>query len=256
MKNYEITPSFYVSEEYFKKYLGQTSYYLKLQDVTEKIIRLTHAEKVLELGSALGTTVGKFAAEFRTVHFTGVDIREDVVEQAEKTFSGLDNLEFKAADMCDYVKDSLSDTDLIYLLYSFHHIDDPLERKEEFLKTCHRNMKKGSFLFIVESFLPGPDSSAEDINRLYEKRALEGYASTYWNSLNSIDEEGLALSKKVASVSFSEESKAGEMVVKRDTEYLVDFDWLVKACEDAGFEVVIAEPVNCICENAILLRRR
>ena len=46
------------------------------------------------------------------------------------------------------------------------------------------------------------------------------------------------------------------MVVKRDTEYLVDFDWLVKACEDAGFEVVIAEPVNCICENAVLLRRR
>lgn len=256
MDNYEITPSFYIDEEYFKKYLGQTSYYLKLQDITEKIIRLTNAKKILELGSALGTTIGKFASEFETSHFTGVDIREDVVEQAKDKFSYLNNLDFIAADMCDYVTKFIYDVDLIYLLYSFHHIEDPLERKVEFLKTCYKNMHSGAYLFIIESFLPRADPDVEDIERLFEKRALEGYASTYWNSLETLDDRGLALSKEVASVSYSEESKAGEMVKKRDTEYLVDFEWLVHTCESVGFEIVIAEPVNCICENAILLRRR
>ena len=179
-----------------------------------------------------------------------------IIGQAKNKFLHLKNLDFIVADMCEYVKKFISDVDLIYLLYSFHHIGDPLERKAEFLETCYKNMRKGAFLLIVESFLPGPDSDALDIGRLYEMRALEGYASTYWNSLSSLDDGGLAFSKKVASVSYSEESKAGEMVAKRDTEYLVDFDWLVHTCEDTGFEIVIGEPVNCICESAILLRRR
>lgn len=56
-------------------------------------------------------------------------------------------------------------------------------------------MKAGSYLLITETFLP---ENTEEINenlqikRLFEQRATEGYASTFWSVLNSINEVGIA----------------------------------------------------------------
>lgn len=82
--DYKDTPSFYNNEKYFKKYLGCTSYYSRIQDVTEKLISLTKPAKVLELGAALGTTTTKLATAFPDISFTGTDIRKDIVKQAEE----------------------------------------------------------------------------------------------------------------------------------------------------------------------------
>lgn len=255
MRDYEVTPSFFVNEEYFNKYLGQTSYYLKLQEITEKIIDFSGAETVLEFGTALGTSIARYANKFNNVDFTGVDIRKDMVKKASETFKNIKNLKFISFDMCEYVKKTLKGIDLIYLLYSFHHIKDPLEKKEEFLKDCYENMDEGAYLFIVESFIPDECQDEIGIKNWFETRALEGYASSYWNSLNSLDKNMLEVSKKIADFSYTEEYKAGMMVLKRDSEYLVKFEWLKQVCQNIGFKIVIAEPVNCICENAILLRR-
>lgn len=256
--NYENTPSFYNNEEYFNKYLGQTSYYTKLQDVVDKIITLTRPDRVLELGSALGTTSIKLAEKYPDISFVGTDIRLDIVDLALKSTSNQTNISFFAEDMCDTVKSRLDEYDLIFLLYSFHHILDPLDKKVEFLLNCFNNMKSGSYLLILETFLLediGNLEREQSILDLWRLRSEEGYASTYWNALQELTEEGLEFAGRVAKTSRDEEYEAGKLVHERKDEYLVKFSWLKSIAKEMGFEIVIAEPVNALYEKAILLRK-
>lgn len=255
--DYQNTPSFYNNEDFFNQYLGCTSYYTGLQNVVKKIIKLTNAHKVLELGSALGTTTLTVAKEYPNVVFCGSDIRADIVDQANKEAKKYKNVSFMQADMCEHVASSeLSEFDLVFLLYSFHHILDPLDKKIEFLKNCYANMKEGSYLLIAETFLPEDTETLNDsvqIRRLFEYRAAEGYASTFWAALSSLN--GIEYAQKVANVSSKEELEAGKLVNERNEEYLVKFSWLISAAKACGFKVVIAEPVNSIMEKALLLQK-
>lgn len=255
---YDNTPSFYKEEEFFENYLGRTSYYLGLQRVLKKIIMLTEPRQVLELGSALGTTTISLANEFPKINFTGIDLRESVVQQANSKVKELQNVNFKCGDMTEVAKENLDEYDLIFMLYSFHHILDPLENKMKFLENCYSNMRKGARLLIEETFLPDGVSAIkrdEMILQLWKQRGLEGYASTFWAALDSLTQEGLEETHRIAKVSQTEEIKAGDLVYVRDGEYLIESKWLVDAAKKAGFKVLLAEPVNCVEENAILLER-
>lgn len=257
--DYAGTPSFYSNEEFFNRYLGRTSYYLGLQSVVDKLINLIKPKTVLELGAALGTTTVAMAKRHPQAEFRGSDLRADVVRKANESAMAQDNLSFFVEDMCDTAKQDLSGYDLIFLLYSFHHIEDPLGRKMEFLANCHRNMREGAYLLIAETFLPEElqgDREEQPIVDLWSVRSAEGYASTYWAALQDLSDDGLDFAKRVAQTSHDEESEAGSCVFRRDGEYLVKFSWLVDEAKRAGFEVVIAEPVNCLCEKALLLRKR
>lgn len=252
------TPSFYNNEDYFNKYLGKTSYYIGLQKVTDKIISLITPTKVLEMGSALGTTTSFLASKYPSITFVGTDIREDVVKQANSISTNTDNVSFFTANMCDLATKSLEEYDLIYLLYSFHHIIDPLENKIEFLKNCYKNMKTGSYLLITETFLPEEITSLKEdqaILNLFKYRSIEGYASTYWEALSGLDKNSLQFATEVAEFSKHEESIAGENVYHRIDEYLINFSWLVDEAKSCGFEIIIAEPVNSVMEKALLLRK-
>ncbi len=256
--DYKNTPSFYNNEEYFNRYLGKTSYYLNLQSVVEKLIGLIKPRAVLELGSALGTTSIRMAEIYSKTVFKGADLRPDVVDLANKAAEGLDNVSFFSEDMCETVKNNLEEYDFIFMLYSFHHILDPIENKITFLKSCYSNMKTGSYLSIMETFLPESAKQMKDdtaIISLWEQRSLEGYASTYWAALQELSENGLEFAKRVATTSKTEEFEAGEHVNKREDEYLVKFSWLEEIAKEVGFDVIISEPVNCIEEKAILLRK-
>lgn len=225
--------------------------------MVKKIIRLTNAHKVLELGSALGMTTLIVAKEYPNVVFCGSDIRADIVEQVNKEAYDYKNVSFMQANMCKHVTSSqLSEFDLFFLLYSFHHILDPLDKKIEFLKNCYANMRDGSYLLITETFLPEDTETLKDseqIRQLFEYRATEGYASTFWATLSSLNE--IEYAQTVANVSSKEELETGKLVNERNEEYLVKFSWLVSAAEACGFKVVIAEPVNSIMEKALLLQK-
>lgn len=252
---YDYTPSFYSDEEFFNEYLGRTSYYLKLQEITKKLISICKPHEVLELGSALGTTVSMLARTFSSIQFTGVDIREDVVRDAKTKHHDINNLKFECDDMCLFMDKQAVKYDFIYLLYAFHHITDPLTNKEKFLSNCYDSMKSGSYLFITETFLPSKDDEWIDISTLFKARALEGYSSTYWEALRSLDDNDIKLAGNIASTSLKEETYAGILVENRDSEYLIEFQWLIEICQEIGFKVVIAEPVNCLNEKALLLLR-
>ncbi len=256
--NYDNTPSLYNNEEFFTSYLGMTSYYNNLQNVVGKIVGFVKPKRVLELGSALGTTSIKLSKTFSNVYFEGIEKREDIVLKASEDAQKIINVSFKAADMESYVKRSLRDYELIFMLYSFHHIVEPLDNKEKFLKTCYKNMKEGSYLLITETFLPEhlkSLSNDKDIEKLWNLRATEGYSSTFWTTLKGLEEQSIKTAKDMAQTSMKEENEAGYWVYERREEYLVKPSWLIDTAERIGFKVVIAEPVNCIEENAILLRK-
>ena len=257
--DYNNTPSFYNNEEFFNKYLGNTSYYLGLQNVVMKLIRLIAPGNVLEFGSALGTTTIKMAKEFPEISFEGVDLRPDIVEKANDAAKDIGNVYFLTGDMNDTSSFPIGKYDLIYLLYSFHHIEDPVEKKVEFLHSCYECMKPGAYLLIVETFLPENAKELkndDEILRLWRQRSLEGYASTYWEALETLSAEGIELAKCAASISQKEEYEAGYHVFRREDEYHIKFSWLEETARSCGFEIVISEPVNCIEEKAILLRKK
>lgn len=256
MSDFTKTPSYFNNKETFEKYLGQTSYYLALQDAVKKIISIIKPSKVLELGSATGATTIKMANIFKSIKFVGIDMRSDVTSIAVKEANEKKvlNVDFLTADMCEIVKDKL-DEDMIYMLYSYHHILDPIEKKITFLRDVYKNMKKKSYLCIAETFIPETATDlydSEEILRLWRVRKEEGAASTFWKALASLKESDLDLTHQIAEYSRENEYLAGELVAKRQDEYLIKRSWLADIGSNAGFKVIINEPVNALGDGVIL----
>lgn len=252
--DYDKTPSFYKNNEMFEKYLGNSSYYIGLQNALSKLIALTKAQNILELGCGNGSTCVRIAKENDDCDIVAVDMREDIVNVAKGNAKDVNNLSFETSDMTDYVKDNGLDFDFIYLLYSFHHILDPLENKVYFLEKCYNNMNEGAYLAILETFLPNEvNDGFVSVDELFVYRAKEGYASTFWNVLDNIGEIDLA--KEIGEFSKSNELNAGVLVANRDNEYLVNDAWLVSIAEEVGFSIVLCEPCNAVMDKVILLRK-
>ncbi len=261
--NYDHTPSYFNNLEYFNKYLGKTSYYYGLQHALSTIIAKTKPQRVLELGCALGNTTFLLANMFLDIEFCGIDMRDDIVSKTNKTqecrdFQGKDNASFVCDDMTRYVKkDELASYDLIYMLYSFHHILDPNENKKHFLLDCIEHMKSNGFLFVGETFLPEGGMS---ISELWNIRAEEGYSSTFWNSfaddkLSNLN-NGIIKAQEASITSYNEERDAGIHVENRTDEYLITRSWLANTAEKVGFSIVINEPTNALGDGVILLQKR
>jgi hypothetical protein len=87
------------------------------------------------------------------------------------------------------------------------------------------------------------------------KRGLEGYASTFWNSLGSLEKEDINNSKEVGNFTREHEIEAGNNVKDRNNEYLVTENWLVNTSENIGFDVIISEPCNAFNDKVILLQK-
>lgn len=62
-------------------------------------------------------------------------------------------------------------------------------------------------------------------------------------------------SKEIAKITATEEYTAGQLVINRDSEYLIQFNLLKNMCKTIGFKIILAEPVNCINEKAILIQK-
>lgn len=259
MSDFTKTPSYFNNNETFEKYLGQTSYYLALQNAVEKIVAIINPIKVLELGAATGATTIKLAEKFKDVNFVGIDMRSDVTDIAsnEAKVKNIANVKFITDDMCEIVKKQL-DVDLIYMLYSYHHILDPIEDKIAFLKNAYKNMKNKSYLCIAETFIPETATDLYDsveILNLWRVRKEEGAASTFWKALGSFKESDLELTHQIAEYSRKNEYLAGELVAKRQDEYLIKRSWLAEIGSKIGFRVVIDEPVNALGDGVIVFAK-
>jgi SAM-dependent methyltransferase len=258
-KDYERTPSVYTNREVFEKYLGHTSYYVALQDSTERVVRLAAPGRVLDLGSGTGETSVRLAAHAGAV--VAVDNRDSMVRAGAElaASSGAQNVEFLCADMTDYVRSAdLDDVDCVTMLYSFHHILDPLDEKRRFLADLYCRLAPGALLCIGETFLP--DAETEQATRLataelWDRRPVEGYASTLWWALDGLDTDRVAHARAVGEFSRKHAALAGQNVLHRNEEYLVTREWLAAETTRTGFELVLSEPINAHGDGIVLVRR-
>jgi ubiquinone/menaquinone biosynthesis C-methylase UbiE len=259
-KDFTKTPSFYNTTEVFKKYLGTTSYYLGLQNKMLLLVKMLKPDHILELGFGTGQTAIKAAKQNASAEITAVDLRPDMIPVAKDLAKSekLNNIEFICADMTDYVKGDLKKIGLIYMLYSFHHIEDPLEKKIQFLKDCYNNMENGAYICVAETFIPEQNSmEANDstLIKLWETRGEEGYASTFWSNLQSLDSTDITMAEEIASYCRDMEVEAGKLVVLRKDEYLIKKSWLRNHAETQGFTTVLEKDINNIGDAILLFRK-
>lgn len=259
MGEYDGTPSFYTTDDTFKKYLGQTSYYLALQSAVVKIVSHINPNQITELGTGTGETAMRLADEFPMTEVRGIDNRETVVEVSRNKADALDlpNVTFETADMREHVQIG-SLPELVVLLYSFHHIPDPLQRKVEFLEDCYVALPEGGHVCIAETFLTTDDrneSADREVRTTWADRGLEAYATTFWSALTGLESDDIEHAQEVGDFSRDHELEAGENVRTRDEEYLVSRDWIVEHARNIGFEVVLTEPVNSLGDGIVLLRK-
>jgi hypothetical protein len=253
MTYYDETPSFYNNDEMFEKYLGKTSYYLALQDSVLKITKMINPDNILEIWSGLGQTTIKIFENNKNSNILAIDNRKKPIEKSRQKIDE-ENVKFVCNDMVKYIQKIHSLPKLTIMLYSFHHIPDPVEIKVSFLENCYKKMNKGDYLCIAEAFIP-EDELKLNIRSLWEKRGLEGYASTFWNSLGSLEKEDINNSKEVGNFTREHEIEAGNNVKDRNNEYLVTENWLVNTSENIGFDVIISEPCNAFNDKVILLQK-
>ena len=255
-RNYENTPSFYNSQEVFEHYLGQTSYYKTLQQCVLKLCRLTNLKRILELGSATGSTSFVLAKANSDVNIVGIDMRPDIVNIAKELAkkSDIKNVEFIAEDFCSF--DNFEAFDFIVMLYSFHHIVDPEKNKFNFLKKVYTQAKEGTYLCIAETFLPDEKNyKSKRIRQLWDVRAKEGEYSTFWESLDGVDENSIKRSLEIGRFCGKYESIAGDEVIKRETEFLLTTGKLCDMAKKCGWKLIINKACNTIGENIVLLKK-
>jgi len=260
MKDYNQTPSFYNNEEVFKKYLGRTSYYLSLQNAVAKVISLLKPKHIVELGSGTGATVNRIASENKESEFIAVDVRDEMVKVGQNLSNEMNNKNvlFISFDMVKYINECNTLPEFIYMLYSFHHIEDPIDNKHNFLKSCFGKMDSGSRLCIAEAFLPEHTNYIDlqaNLKKIWASRSFEGYASTLWESIETFDEQGIEKAREIGRYSYNNEWIAGELVAERDNEYLVTINWLCDTAKEIGFNIDIAEPCNNNGDYVVVLKK-
>jgi ubiquinone/menaquinone biosynthesis C-methylase UbiE len=258
MLNFVTTPSFYDTEEKFKNYLGQTSFYKKLQYCVSKLVSIAKPDVLADMGIGTGNTTFRLARENPNCNIIGIDIREEMINNANTLAMcyNLHNITLKTMDMTEYFNFEDELPDFMVFLYAFHHIEDPLDRKIDFLKQCKERMNPGSKLCIAETFLPESISIEDErskIQSLWSRRIIESYTSTFWSSLEGLSSESIISSKKIAEFSLNNEYRAGNLVAERDNEYLVKISWLVETAVKLGFRVDIAEYCNSVGDGIVLL---
>lgn len=249
VSEFDKTPSNYNTEEMFKKYLGKTSYYNTLQQNVLKISSFINPDFVLDLGCGIGTTTDEIS-DYTGCQILGVDKRiKPLVIARQNTNCNYICADF--TDVTDILDKNLSRIDLVTMLYSFHHIEDPMSKKSKFLEQLYNNLSSGSYVCIAEGFI---DETTLDLDKLWDRRGVEGYASTFWETLEGIDKSSIENSRRIGHFSQEHELEAGENVKDRKGEYLVGRDWLVKEANKIGFNIVISEPCNALGDCIVLLK--
>lgn len=257
---YENTPSFYRDQETFERFLGYTSYYRTLQDAVCKLLGFLKPSIIVELGSGTGTTAIRIASEVPDASVTAVDNSSEMIRigRSNADSEGVTNVQFILGDMRGDATECISTADLVLMLHSFHHIEDPLENKVQFLELCFSNLKPGSSLCIAETFIPVSIHSnqfVEEVRRLWKQRIVEARSSSFWNSLKGFDDAYLAESRNLSEFAATCEDMAGRFVEQRMYEYCIALTDLESLAIRAGFRIRLMEPVNSVGDAVVLLVR-
>lgn len=259
MKEAEKMLVFFDNEKEFMELFGNTSYYRAMQNQISAFIKSVLPSYVIEFGSGSGNTAMRLATENKTLSYVAVDNREELMRfcQNDKTRKSISNLTFISGDLTQLDTFNLINVDVILLVYSFNYIKDPVQTKEQFLRTLHKKMKKGARLVIGDWFLNDTKTfDKENITTLYNARIEEGAHSIFWQELDgdvATKEQKLAQTKLQTYKDTQKELL--KHIIKREQLFPVSKKWLLKTVADIGFKVELQQDINNINDAVIVLKK-
>ncbi len=256
---------FFTTEEEFNIFLGETEHYRSLQDKVIRLLAPDPGRLILELGSGVGATAIALAKCYRDSHIIGVENRREVIKIAEerRRGEGLKNLEFVELDMeriADFLREKELRPDAAVFVYSFHHIQDPIERKKQLARDLFSLMNSGGKVIVGEGIVPVPGGHKEYYSRVLEQereRPERVYLTIFWEEYLRALEGGMSHKKalEVARVMAKRAKKlerlAGIKLAKREGEYPLTLSELEEVWKDAGFKILVSERVNTIGEAIV-----
>lgn len=252
-------PTFYTSATTFEKYLSRTSYYRHLQAAVTTLATAIDPAAIADLGATTGETTRRLADALPETPVTAVESRDALLETLRETTTDRSTVSVHTAAQTEYVTESDPLPELVVSLYSFRFVPDPLRQKVDFLEAVYRGLPEGGYLCVADRFLDQMQRSDDADDRLRQRqrrRGTEAYASTFWASLDDIDDAAIERAQTVAEFSKQHEAEVGDAMLDRDGQYPVSRDWVTYQARDAvGFEVVLSEPVTALGDGVVVLRK-
>lgn len=110
-------------------------------------------EKIIDVGCGDGRITAEIAKHVTNGHVLGIDISQNMISEALKSFGNIDNLAFQCIDAAKFSSDK--NFDLVVSFAAFHWI----KYQEETLKNIYKHLRSGGKLIIKMShFQKGPVS--------------------------------------------------------------------------------------------------
>jgi len=255
IKNFSI---FFDNDEEFDNILGNTSYYIAMQNNISKLISKYNPLYLIDFGCGNGNTSLRIAKENPKTSIVAIDMREQIINFCghKKEYIKVKNLTFVHGDLAKLENYNIANADIILFVYSFVYIPDPIENKKMYLQNLYSKMKNGAKVIIGEWFLNDTNTYNEaNIKALYNTRLTEGANSIFWNTLichsdNAINEAGenLDIYKKYHKTLIKK-------IIERKFIYPVSKKWLIETAKEIGFNVVMEHYINNVNDAVIVLKK-
>lgn len=143
-----------------------------------KFLESTGIEKCksfLDIGCGNGLLTAKLAEDYPNINFTGIDLKEEYIEQAKKTKleKKLNNLSFHLTDISNYISTGFKAHDSAMMRYSLIHMPD----FKTVIKELAHNLEQEASIWIFECNLSEmnctPNHKAFDLLKDLFKRVFD-----------------------------------------------------------------------------------
>jgi len=86
------------------------------------VLSSSNTKKVMELGCGTGDILKMFASQFPQIEFTGIDCSEKMLDRANKSFKGFQNIKLTCADLEKTKSLSFENQDLVFSRHTLQHL--------------------------------------------------------------------------------------------------------------------------------------
>ncbi|MFA6049500.1 MAG: methyltransferase domain-containing protein [Candidatus Micrarchaeia archaeon] len=265
------TPSFYSTENEWAEFLALAPNYCILQTELVKALP-AGAKNILDLGSATGDTVFRIAAKCKKAKVLATDVRSEVLLAAKQAAlrKKVPNVSFQPADM-ERVGKFLSakrqqgvSFDVVTMLYSFHHLQDPLANKKRFAKELFKGLPKGATVVVADVCTmekAGSKKYAESVREQWLGRWGYVFKGVRDSLLKRLQKSGVpnidarVLAGRAAQKAADLEGESGRFVEKRENEYPITKEELLQIFKAAGFKTAKLTAVNGFGEVVLVAKK-
>lgn len=210
-----------------------------MKDEVKKLSVDKDGMEVLDFGFGTGLLTEKIANLKGVGKITGVDPSQDFLPKAKARLAKYD-MKLIKKDVCLY--QHRHPVDVIVASFTYHHVPD--NKKQKFITSIARNLKKGGVVVIGDEFLPpfkGEKEKAASIMEFYtlftkylvsknaNKETIDIFKESLKESLSGIEEYKTSLAV------FKKQLKRASFKIKKVTPV-----WPIKGFKEWGCKIILA----------------